>query len=187
MNIKEKTERIKRKKESKRKRKEVSRKILVVLIGYPIIFPLENLGKWIKRKREDYWFKRLDKLKEKSIEEAIHYIEDGLERYSSFVVYNHFPNDDTDYGNALHTERFFKFAIYHKKKINRYSVLHHKLVWRNAKEDGNIDFSSEEYYKTMYELLQKRIQEKYQDINVDNAGEKIWHRQYECFKVSMDK
>lgn len=171
----------KAKSDRKKKWKEYRRKVLVLLIGYPFVFPYEKLKKWLKEKKEHYWLSNLEELREKSLKEMVLYIEKDMIRYKGYCLYNAGEIDDISYGNAFYLQDFVGYGGYRYREENKSSKLYEKLIKLNNRDTWNAD----SFYNELFQELHNRIQSRYEDLTftLDEGG--YYTKKFPYYRIDL--
>lgn len=181
------------KKNRKNKRKRRNRKtiqtILYYTLGKCIVFPIENYKENRKERSIEKGLKNIEKTREKCIQEIIERLVDEIRRSGVVILYNASKNEDIDYGNSLAVRSFVgdRMSMWYvedgrKQSIKYYRVLELK---NKNKEDKRKEF--DEDYNEIYELIQERLKEKYEDIKIKSCNRKIFEKEYEGVSIKLEK
>jgi hypothetical protein len=183
MNLKDAVNVHEQKAKKKRKRKEIWRKVVIVLIGYPFVFPMEKLKEYVKEKRKQFWFQRLDQLRDKCISEMVAYIEKDMAGEDVYHVYNAPCFDDISYGNAFYLHHFVGYGGFrYRAKEHRNSELFKELY----RKQHQATYKESSFYEDLYQTLKTTIQSKYQDIQL-TEGADGWNKKYPYFQLKIER
>jgi len=183
MKMKDAVKREEQKRKNKRKRQEWLRKIATVLIGYPIIFPIEKVKDFIVRKRKEYWMNHLEQLREKCLLEIVAFIQKDMAGYDGYRVYNAHCYDDIDYADAFYLRHFVGYGGHrYRRKDNKVSKLYKELYGQKFKND----FNEKDFYEQLYQSLMSYFLLNYKDIEI-KEGVSGYSQKHPYFSLKIER
>lgn len=183
MNLKDAVHVHEQKSKRKRKRREIWRKVAIVLIGYPFVFPMEKLKENMKEKRTQYWLQHLEQLRHKCISEMIAYIVKDMAGEDVYHVYNAPCFDDISYGNAFYLHHFVGYGGFrYRAKEHPFSKLYKELYSKHYQST----YEESAFYQDLYQTLKTTIQSTYQDIQI-TEGADGWNKKYPYFQLKIER
>lgn len=157
------------------------RNTLLYLIYYPFVLPIEKITKYIEDKRNNYWMNNEDKLKKAMLQEIAVYIASYVIRaenikngFQTFLIYNSYENDDTNFGNAMHLKSFVNFSFYTSHKNTKT-----RLYYENEKRKYGDNWSEDKFYDGLMKYLKNELNKMFKSETVKIEKENKYGNEYE--------